>query len=97
MVATLEVECDTVILDRDLTGFGVRANPSGGRVYVAQARGPKKKNGPQRVLARHFPGTRKNSSPAAAKIGCTSETLRKWVRQAERDSGPAIGADEPRA
>jgi len=23
----------------------------------------------------------------AEKIGCTSETLRKWLRQAERDSG----------
>ena len=23
----------------------------------------------------------------AAKIGCTAETLRKWVRQGERDSG----------
>ena len=28
----------------------------------------------------------------AAKIGCTGETLRGWVRQAERD-GPAAGSD----
>ena len=28
----------------------------------------------------------------AAKIGCTGETLRKWVRQAERDSGQRPGA-----
>ena len=27
----------------------------------------------------------------AAKIGCTAETLRKWVRQAERDRGKAPG------
>jgi transposase len=32
----------------------------------------------------------------AAKIGCTSETLRRWVRQAERDSGlrPGTTTDE---
>ncbi len=28
----------------------------------------------------------------AAKIGCTGETLRNWVRQAERDSGARPGA-----
>lgn len=28
----------------------------------------------------------------AAKIGCTAETLRKWVRQAERDGGQRPGA-----
>ena len=28
----------------------------------------------------------------AAKIGCTGETLRKWVGQAERDSGQRPGA-----
>ena len=28
----------------------------------------------------------------AAKIGCTAETLRKWVRQGERDSGLRAGA-----
>jgi transposase len=27
----------------------------------------------------------------AAKIGCTAETLRKWVRRAERDSGHRAG------
>jgi transposase len=27
----------------------------------------------------------------AAKIGCTAETLRKWVRQAERDTGQRPG------
>lgn len=27
----------------------------------------------------------------AAKMGCTSETLRKWVRQAERDHGQRAG------
>src|SRR5215469_4732122 len=28
----------------------------------------------------------------AAKIGCTGETLRKWVRQAERDQGLRAGS-----
>ena len=27
----------------------------------------------------------------ASKIGCTAETLRKWVRQAERDNGSRAG------
>ena len=27
----------------------------------------------------------------AAKMGCTAETLRSWVRQAERDSGARPG------
>ena len=39
-VEKLTVEKDTVFRDRQLTGFGVRAHPSGGKVYVAQARGP---------------------------------------------------------
>ena len=30
-------------------------------------------------------------SSIAAKIGCTAETLRKWVRQAERDQGVRAG------
>jgi transposase len=31
----------------------------------------------------------------AAKVGCTSETLRKWVRQAERDLGIRDGPAAP--
>ena len=30
-------------------------------------------------------------SSIAQKVGCTSETLRKWVRQAERDTGQRAG------
>ena len=30
-------------------------------------------------------------SSIAAKLGCTAETLRKWVRQAERDTGRRPG------
>ena len=35
-------------------------------------------------------------SSIAAKIGCTAETLRSWVRQAERDAGrrPGLTTDE---
>ena len=50
-VAALKVARDTVFWDRDLTGFGVRVYPTGGKVYVAQARGP---DGPKRVtVGRH--------------------------------------------
>src|SRR3978361_2484998 len=31
------------------------------------------------------------SGSIAAKIGCTGETLRGWVRQAERDQGLRVG------
>ena len=50
-VAALQVARDTVFWDRELTGFGVRVYPTGGKVYVAQARGP---DGPKRVtVGRH--------------------------------------------
>ena len=50
-VAALQVARDTVFWDRDLTGFGVRVYPTGGKFYIAQARGPE---GPKRVtVGRH--------------------------------------------
>ena len=39
-VAGLAVERDTVFWDRELKGFGVRVYPTGGKLYLAQARGP---------------------------------------------------------
>ena len=53
-VATLEVDRDTVFWDRDLTGFGIRVYPSGGKVYVAQARERTGDRLPKRVtVGRH--------------------------------------------
>ena len=50
-VAAITVERDTVFWDRIVTGFGVRVYPTGGKVYIAQARGPE---GPKRVtVGRH--------------------------------------------
>ena len=50
-VAAMTVERDTVFWDRTVTGFGVRVYPTGGKVYIAQARGPE---GPKRVtVGRH--------------------------------------------
>ena len=50
-VDRVAVEKDTVFWDREVTGFGVRVYASGGKVYVAQARGP---DGPKRVtVGRH--------------------------------------------
>lgn len=44
---TLKVTRDTAFWDRDLTGFGVRVNPTGGKVYAAQARQPKRPEEPK--------------------------------------------------
>ena len=57
-VATLSVERDTVFWDRELTGFGVRVYPSGGKVFVAQARGPDgpdRPNKPRRITVGRHP------------------------------------------
>ena len=50
-VSAMAFEKDTVVWDRRLTGFGVRVYPTGGKVYLAQARGPE---GPKRIkVGRH--------------------------------------------
>ena len=50
-VNAMEFEKDTVVWDWRLTGFGVRVYPTGGKVYLAQARGPE---GPKRIrVGRH--------------------------------------------
>ena len=50
-VNAMTVEKDTVYWDRRLTGFGVRVYPTGGKVYIAHARGPE---GPRRIkVGRH--------------------------------------------
>lgn len=46
MVARLKPAKDTVYWDGELAGFGVRVYPTGSKVYIAQARGPR---GPRRV------------------------------------------------
>ncbi|MCY4590488.1 MAG: Arm DNA-binding domain-containing protein [Alphaproteobacteria bacterium] len=53
-VAALTVERDTVFWDRDLTGFGVRVYPSGGKVYIAQARERTGKKLPKRVTVGRY-------------------------------------------
>ncbi len=57
---------DTLFRDRTLTGFGVRVYPTGGKVYVAQARGPK---GPKRVtVGRHGVLTAEQARQRAARL-----------------------------
>ncbi len=52
-----------------------------------------------RMVLEHRPGHASQWAAIvsiAAKIGCTAETLRRWVNQAERDSGkkPGVTTDE---
>ena len=57
-VEALKAGKDTVFWDSELTGFGVRVYPSGGKVFVAQARGPDgpdKPNKPRRITVGRHP------------------------------------------
>ena len=88
-VAKLTVEKDTVYWDRDLTGFGVRIYPTGSKVYVAQARGPK---GPKRVAVGrhgviHADQARKRAAHIIARIKAGEEAVPKPLNPA---GGPTV-------
>ncbi len=60
---------------------------------------PEVKERAVRMLLEHqdeYPSQWKAISSIAVKIGCTGETLRSWLRQAERDQGlrPGLTNDE---
>ena len=88
-VAKLAVGKDTVFWDRDLTGFGVRVYPTGGKVYIAQARGPE---GPRRVTVGrhgviHADEARKRAAHVIARIKAGEEAIPKPMRPA---GGPTV-------
>ena len=91
MVAALDVTRDTVFWDRELTGFGVRAYPSGGRAYVAQTRGPE---GSRRVtVGRHgvinADEARRRAALIIARVKAGEEPL-PASRSARPANGPTV-------
>ena len=91
-VEKLTVEKDTVFWDRELTGFGVRVYPSGGKVYVAQARGP---SGPKRVtVGRHgvlgAEQARQRAALVIARVKAGESPVPEPLA-AKRTAGPTVG------
>ena len=88
-VGQLKVEKDTVFWDRELTGFGVRVYPTGAKVYIVQARGPK---GTSRVtLGRHgvinTGEARKRAASIIARVKAGEEAVSSSVKSA---GGPTV-------
>ena len=92
-VERLSVEKDTVFWDRELTGFGVRVYPTGGKVYIVQARGP---DGPKRVtVGRHGVLNAEQARQRAALIIARVKAGESPVPEplaAKRTTGPTVGA-----
>ena len=91
-VEKLMVEKDTVFWDRELTGFGVRVYPSGGKVYVAQARGP---DGPKRVtVGRHrvigAEQARQRAALVIARVKAGEPSVPEPLA-AKQGAGPTVG------
>ncbi len=80
---------DAVFWDRELTGFGVRVYPTGSKVYVAQARGPK---GPKRVAVGrhgviHAEEAKKRAALVIARIKAGEEAVPEPIKPA---CGPTV-------
>ena len=93
MVARLKVAKDTVYWDRELTGFGVRVYPTGSKVYIVQARGPK---GPSRLtVGKHgvinVDEARKRAASIIARMKAGDETASGPVRTGEVGRRPHGG------
>ena len=91
-VEKLKVEKDTVFWDQELTGFGVRVYPAGGKVYVAQARGP---GGPKRVtVGRHgvlgAEQARQRAALIIARVKAGEEPVPEPM-SARLSGGPTVG------
>ena len=90
-VEALRVDKDTVFWDRELTGFGVRVYPSGGKVYIVQARGP---SGAKRVtVGRHgvlnAEQARKRAALIIARLKA-GETSTPELSASMRSGGPTV-------
>ena len=90
-VEALTVDKDTVFWDRELTGFGVRVYPSGGKVYVVQARGP---GGAKRVtVGRHgvlnAEQARKRAALIIARLKA-GEASSHELAASKRSGGPTV-------
>ena len=90
-VEALKVDKDTVFWDRELSGFGVRVYPSGGKVFIVQVRGP---SGAKRVTVGrhgvlHAGQARKRGALIIARLKA-GETLTPELSASMRSGGPTI-------
>ncbi len=96
-VAALSVERDTVFWDPELTGFGVRVYPTGGKLYIAQARGPYgagRSKRPRRVTVARYPvldaeQARQRAALIIARIKAGEDPV-PLPRAAEFADGPTV-------
>ena len=90
-VDALSVEAgDALFWDRGLAGFGVRVHATGGKVYVAQSRGP---GGPKRVtLGRH--GEMSADESMSTPHLLTVVNLDQCGRSDPTDEGGFVATDE---